>query len=226
MDQILILAECSRNISRFVLIQTYGFHNNFKVQLCQFGTLLSYPLITLRPELRCKNMQNLTTAGRFDCVRRGHADALQLWLAVSSLPDFPELPVSIDYRAWVRIGSWIFSHRIKISSCLPVWDAPCWPTCWVWCEMCVQALRPYYPPEGHACRAGRTHCPHLLISPSTRHSRPPSPLFSALVFHLSSLTPTAKLSACFYSAPSPSCTPRWQQISKENVSFLLLSRQK
>lgn len=140
-----------------------------------------------------------------------------------SLLDFPELPVSIYYRAGVGIGSWIFPLRIKISSCLPVWDAPCWPTCWVRCEMCVQALWPYYPPERHECRAGRTHCPHLLIS---SHPRPLSPLFLALVFHLSSLTPTAKLSACFHSASSPFCTPRWQQIFKENVPFLLLSKQK
>lgn len=41
------------------------------------------------------------------------------------------------------------SLRIKISSCLPVWVAPSWPTCWVWCEMCVPPLWPYYPPAMH-----------------------------------------------------------------------------
>lgn len=74
------------------------FNNNFRVQLCQFRTLLSSPFITIRPEC-CKNMQNITTAKSFDCVQRGHANALRLWRAVSSLLDFPELPVSIDYRA-------------------------------------------------------------------------------------------------------------------------------
>lgn len=118
-------------------------------------------------------------------VERFHTNARRLGLAVSSLLDFPELPVTIDYGAWVGIGSWIFSLRIKISSCLPVWDAPCWPTCWVWCEMCFQALWPYYPPEGHACRAGRTHCPHLFIPPHPLPIRGLSHLCFQLLFFIS-----------------------------------------
>lgn len=63
------------------------------------------------------------------------------------------------------------SLRIKISSCLPVWDAPCWPTCWVWCEMCVPPLMPLSSSDTHihSRRAGQ-----LSLSSSVHFSPPAS----------------------------------------------------
>lgn len=55
----------------------------------------------------------------------------------------------------------------------------------------------------HSCRAGSTHCPHLFTSLHRPRSLSLlSPLFSVLVFLLSSLTSLAKLSVCFYSNSS------------------------
>lgn len=142
----------------------------------------SSPLVLDYVARKCKN---ITTVKRFDGVWQGHTNAARLWLAVNSLVDFPELPVSIDYRDWALIGSWIFPLRIKISSCPPAWDAPCWPTCWVWCEMCVQTLWPSYPPERHACRAGCTHQAHLFISAYPVPTRGLSHLCFQLLFFIS-----------------------------------------
>lgn len=149
---------------------------------------------------KCKN---ITTVKRFDDVWQGHTNAARLWLAASSFVDFPELPVSIDYRDWAPIGSWIFPLRIKISSCLPAWDAPCWTTCWdVMWDVCSNALATLSSTE--TCMQSGLHSrgSSVHFCPSSPHSRPLSPLFSALVFHLSSLTPIAKRPARFYSASS------------------------
>lgn len=54
----------------------------------------------------------LELAEHFDCAEcsnRGHTKDLPLLQAVSSPVHSSELPVSIDYRESVRIGSWIFS---------------------------------------------------------------------------------------------------------------------
>lgn len=139
-----------------------------------------------------------------------------------------ELPVSIDYRACVDGILDFLSLRIKISSCLPVWDAPCWPTCWVWCEMCVPPLWPYYPPAiTHMHKLAALTVLICLASPHRpRSSSLLSPLFSARVFLLLSPAPLAKLSVCSYSTSSLSRHTPLTADSNANILLLLVFMQK
>lgn len=73
-----------------------------------------------------------------------------LWLRVATgATQMPRHSSKLSHALlWITCQHWlrrvtvdrildILSLRIKISSCLPVWDAPCWPNCWVRCKACV-----------------------------------------------------------------------------------------
>lgn len=121
------------------------------------------------------------------------------------------------------------SFRIKISFCLPVWDAPCWPTCWVWCEMCVPLLWPYYPlatrTRAHAKLAALTVlvCSFLPVAPFPRLS---SHLCFQSLFASSVLRPLLLNYLSAFIQHHLSRHTSFTVNFKENVLFLLLAKQK
>lgn len=71
--------------------------------ICLFIVWMKYMFIRTR----------IRTAKHFDCMEcrsQGHPNALPLPQALSSPMPRSELPVSIDYRESVWMGSWIFSR--------------------------------------------------------------------------------------------------------------------
>lgn len=130
------------------------------------------------------------------------------------------------------------SLRIKISCCLPVCDAPRWPTCWVGCEMCILVTLTLLSPHCtrlHSPPAGSSGSPHLFNS--AHHCCPTYllTLFIYLFFSFSfSLRPFIELSLCCYSASTSmphlagcyfegECSFFWCHPSRHILLFILLN---